>query len=151
MHHAGTGTGEAAHLPQRGVPSDAGLLAERAPAEDGHQGHPQPPAGSGQEPAGLPRYPGLVGLRTNQGEEIRGWRVWGFDLRLKASSFNFILLIPFQPWCLGDSTNSLQPNLSASVSPQPGLTPCPVYCPVVLWKPVKCLPKCLILSEVGSA
>lgn len=61
MHHTRTGTGEAAHLPQRGVPSDAGLLAERAPAEDGHQGHPQPPARSGQEPTGLPRYPGLAG------------------------------------------------------------------------------------------
>lgn len=63
MHHAGTGTGKATHLPKGGVPADAGLLAERAPAEDGHQGHPQPPAGPGQEPTGLPGYPGLEGPR----------------------------------------------------------------------------------------
>lgn len=73
MHHAGTGTGKAAHLPQGGVPADAGLLAEGAPAEDGHQGHPQPPAGPGQEPAGLPGYPGLKGPGTNQGVEFSGW------------------------------------------------------------------------------
>lgn len=54
-------------MPQRGVPADAGLLAERAPAEDGHKGHPQPPAGPGQEPAGLPGYPGLESSTTNNG------------------------------------------------------------------------------------
>ena len=54
MHHTGTGAGKAPHLPQGGVPTDAGLLAERAPAEDGDQGHPQPPADPGQEPACLP-------------------------------------------------------------------------------------------------
>ena len=72
MHHAGTRTGEAAHVPQRGLSADAGLLAEGAPAEDGHQGHPQPPAGPGQEPARLPGYPGLEGPRNSQGAEIRG-------------------------------------------------------------------------------
>lgn len=64
MHHAGPGAGEAAHLSQGGVPPDAGLLAERAPAEDGHQGHPQPPPGSGQEPAGLPGHPRLAAPRA---------------------------------------------------------------------------------------
>lgn len=70
MHHAGTGTGKATHLPQGGVPADAGLLAERAPAEDGHQGHPQPSAGPGQEPAGLPGYPGLKGAEKQPGSGI---------------------------------------------------------------------------------
>lgn len=74
MHYAGTGTGKATYLPQGGVHADAGLLAERTPAEDGHQGHPQPPAVLGQEPAGLPGYPGLEGPRTNQGVDFRGWR-----------------------------------------------------------------------------
>lgn len=60
MHHAGPGAGEATHLPQGGVPADAGLLAEGAPAEDGHQGHPPPPAGAGQKPTHLPGYPGLT-------------------------------------------------------------------------------------------
>lgn len=83
MHHAGSGAGEASHLPQGGVPADAGLLAERAPAEDGHQGHPQPPAGPRQEPAGVPGYPGL--------RERRGWRDGGVDLRPR--SFNSIHLI----------------------------------------------------------
>lgn len=71
MHHTRTGAGEATHLPEGGVPADAGLLAEGAPAEDGHQGHPQPPAGPGQEPAGLPGHPGLTGPRTNQGRGAR--------------------------------------------------------------------------------
>lgn len=59
MHHTGTRTGAAAHLPQGGVPADAGLLAAGAAAEDGHQGDPQPPADPGQEPAGLLGHPGL--------------------------------------------------------------------------------------------
>lgn len=70
MHHAGTGTGEATHLPEGGLLADAGLLAERAPAEDGHEGHPQPSAGPGQEPPGLLGYPGLEGLRANQAGEV---------------------------------------------------------------------------------
>lgn len=68
MHHAGTGTGKAPYLPEGGVPADAGLLAEGTPAEDGDQGHPQPPAVAGQEPAGLPRYPGL--------KKSQDFRVW---------------------------------------------------------------------------
>lgn len=78
MHHAGTGAGKATHLPQGGVHADAGLLAERAPAADGHQGHPQPPAGPGQEPARLPGHPGIDGRQpgsTNQRME-GGWRLW---------------------------------------------------------------------------
>lgn len=59
MHHAGTGAGKAAHVPQWGVCADAGLLAERTAAEDGHQGHPQLPAEAGPEPPGLPGHPGL--------------------------------------------------------------------------------------------
>lgn len=66
MHHTGTGTGEATHLPEGGLLADAGLLAERAPAEDGHEGHPQPSAGPGQEPPGLPGYPGLEGPRAGE-------------------------------------------------------------------------------------
>lgn len=73
MHHAGKGAGKATHLSQGGVPADAGLLAERAPAEDGHQGHPQPPAGSGQEPAGVSGYSGLEVPSGMQGVEFRGW------------------------------------------------------------------------------
>lgn len=74
MHHAGTGAGKAAHLPQGGLPTDAGLLAEGAPAEDGHQGHPQPPAGFGQEPTGLPGHPGLTGpaRRAGSGDQRPG-------------------------------------------------------------------------------
>lgn len=70
MHHTGTGTGEASHLPEGGLLADAGLLAERAPAEDGHEGHPQPSAGPGQEPPGLPGYPGLEGPRAKQAGEV---------------------------------------------------------------------------------
>lgn len=59
MHHAGLGAGKASHVSERGVRADAGLLAARAPAEDGHQRHPQQPADAGQEPPGLPGHPGL--------------------------------------------------------------------------------------------
>lgn len=76
MHHAGTGAGAATDLPQGGVPADAGLLAEGAPAEDGHQGHPQPPGGAGQEPAHLPGHPGLkVAERQprQHNSDSKGW------------------------------------------------------------------------------
>lgn len=59
MHHAGPGAGKAAHVPEWGVRADAGLLAERTPAENGHQRHPQQPADDGQESSGLPGHPGL--------------------------------------------------------------------------------------------
>lgn len=59
MHHAGSGAGKAAHVPEWGVHADAGLLAERTPAENGHQRHPQQPADTGQESSGLPGHPGL--------------------------------------------------------------------------------------------
>lgn len=59
MHHAGPGAGKATHLPEWGVRADAGLLAERTPAENGHQRHPQQPADAGQESSGLPGHPGL--------------------------------------------------------------------------------------------
>lgn len=60
MHHAGPGAGEATHVSQGGAPADAGLLAERAPAEAGDQGHLQPPGGLGQKPPGLPGHPGVA-------------------------------------------------------------------------------------------
>lgn len=130
MHHAGSGAGEASHLPQGGVPADAGLLAERAPAEDGHQGHPQPPAGPRQEPAGVPGYPGL--------RELRGWRDGGVDLRPRSfkyhSSNQGFKSMSKSPSCCFSSFNARPP------SPYP--SPDPVNCPVILWKPVKCLPKC---------
>ncbi len=77
MHHTRTRAGKATHLPQGGVPADAGLLAEGTPAEDGHQEHPQPPAGSSQEPAGVPGHPGLKGRRTTEGgvQRLEGLRL----------------------------------------------------------------------------
>lgn len=59
MHHAGPGAGKATHVPEWGIRADAGLLAERTPAENGHQRHPQQPADAGQESSGLPGHPGL--------------------------------------------------------------------------------------------
>lgn len=82
VHHAGPGAGETTHLSQGGPPPDAGLLAERAPAEARHQGHPQPPAGPGQEPPSLPGHPGIEGSSSNQGVEITGWGEGARSLRL---------------------------------------------------------------------
>lgn len=140
MHHAGSGAGEASHLPQGGVPADAGLLAERAPAEDGDQGHPQPPAGPRQEPAGVPGYPGL--------RELRGWRDGGVDLRPR--SFNSIRLIRGLKVCQ---------SLPAAAFPASMLDPPPYPSPALtlltapsfsgnlsnVYRSVKCL------SEAGSA
>lgn len=72
MHHAGTGTGKAAHVPEWGVRADAGLLAERTPAEDGHQRHPQLPADAGQESPSLPGHPGLK--RPTGGSSLQMWK-----------------------------------------------------------------------------
>lgn len=80
MHHAGAGAGAAPDLPQGGVPADARLLAEGAPAEDGHQGHPQPPAGAGQEPARLPGHPGLKWVETQPGSRNQRLKALGFTL-----------------------------------------------------------------------
>lgn len=98
MHHAGTGTGKATHLPQRGVPADAGLLAERTPAEDGHQGHPQPPAVPGQEPASLPGYPRLKGGENQSGSGLQRPRegLRFIDSRPKTCSFDSVNLVTFE-------------------------------------------------------
>lgn len=61
VHHAGPGAGAAPHVPLGGVRHHAELLAAGAPAAPAHQGHPQPPPGSGQEPPHLPGHPGLSG------------------------------------------------------------------------------------------
>lgn len=126
MHHAGTRTGKATHLPQRGVPADAGLLAERTPAEDGHQGHPQPPAVTGQEPAGLPGYPRLKGGDNQSGSGLQrpreGLRI--IDARPKTCSFdsvNVVTMLPrlllVQPRCSMDSQSSLDTGFTAPSFP----------------------------------
>lgn len=75
-------------MPQRGLPVDAGLLAERTSAEDGHQGHPQPPADPGQEPTSVSGHPGVGGNTRNPG----GQREVGC---LNKNEFKHSLSLPF--------------------------------------------------------
>lgn len=107
MHHTGTWTGAAAHLPQGGVPADAGLLAAGTAAEDGHQGDPQPPADPGQEPAGLLGHPGLKEAPERRKREREMLHLWSgeslwtrFEIILQL--VQLLLLLLSRPQCLTD-------------------------------------------------
>lgn len=76
MHHAGPRAGTSAHLPEGSASAHAGLLAERTPAEAGHQRHLQPPRNPRKEPARLSGHPGVTACRDELGKTHFCWQAW---------------------------------------------------------------------------